>query len=122
MVRWKPSVHLFERLAERHLTGEHVDYVLRYGCRVRRTGVTFYVLRRCDIPRDDLRLDCFARLEGAIALVARDGTVITMYVNKDALIDIRKKMKHRLPDRTRRLPRRRLVTPEVETTPEDDEE
>lgn len=73
-----------------------VDYIRQFGKPVHRTGVTFYVLRRCDIPRDDRRIDRFAKLEGAVILVG-ENEVITVYRNRSAYRQVRKKHKYRLP-------------------------
>jgi hypothetical protein len=100
---WKaqPEAHLTgharQRAAQRNLALDAVRYVITYGREYHRTGVTFFVLRRRDIPREDLRLPWVARLEGAVALVARDGVVITLYRNPAAARAILRKMKYRLP-------------------------
>ena len=89
--------HARQRAAQRNLALDAVRYVITYGREFHRTGVTFFVLRRRDIPREDLRLPWVARLEGAVALVARDGAVITLYRNPAAARAILRKMKYRLP-------------------------
>ena len=74
-----------------------IHYVRHYGKPIHRTGVTFYVLRRRDIPVTNLREDRYAKLEGAVVLVGED-EVITAYRNRAAYRQIRKKHKYRLPD------------------------
>jgi hypothetical protein len=97
---WKacPEARLTEharlRGAQRNLPLDAVRYIMTYGREYRRTGVTFFVLRRRDIPREDLRLPWVARLEGAVALVAGEGVVITLYRNTTATRAILRKMKY----------------------------
>ncbi|HEU0027582.1 MAG TPA: DUF4258 domain-containing protein [Ktedonobacterales bacterium] len=94
--------HALQRAARRNLTLDAVRYVITYGREFHRTGVTFFVLRRRDIPREDLRLPWVARLEGVAALVASDGAVITLYRNPAAARAIVRKLKYRLPWKTAR--------------------
>jgi len=86
------SAHAKTRSAQRSITEIDAAYVWRHGKRVHRTGCTFFVLRRRDIPLTDLRNDAFAKLEGAVLLV-ENGKVITTYINKGAYRDILKKSK-----------------------------
>jgi hypothetical protein len=88
------TTHATLRGAQRSLSEQQAEYVRQFGARVRRTGCTFYVLRRRDIPREHLRNDAWAKLEGAILLVD-EGHVITAYYNKEAWRDILKKPKYR---------------------------
>ncbi len=95
--RPRMSGHARQRAAQRNLAADAVRYIMTYGRDYRRTGVTFYVLRRRDIPREDQRLPWVARLEGAVALVSSDGEVITLYRSQAAMRTILRKMKYRLP-------------------------
>lgn len=95
--RPRMSGHARQRAAQRNLATDAVRYIMTFGRDYRRTGVTFYVLRRRDIPREDLRLPWVARLEGAVALVSSDGEVITLYRGQAAMRAIPRKMKYRLP-------------------------
>lgn len=74
-----------------------MEYVRRFGKPVHRTGVTFYILRKRDIPLEHRRNDVYAKLEGAVILVGDDGGVVTTYRNKRAYRQVRKKVKYRLP-------------------------
>lgn len=89
------TYHAVQRMAERHLGYDEVQYVIRHGKRYYRTGVLFVYLRGKDIPETDRRFNQYSRLEGtAVLLDSRDGTnVITTYRNrgKNALKDIRRK-------------------------------
>ena len=103
--------HARRRAAQRNLAQDAVRYVMTYGRECHRTGVTFVVLRRRDIPREDLRLPWVARLEGSVALVASDGAVITLYRNLSAARAILRKMKYRLPQKVERLRQRDEARP-----------
>jgi hypothetical protein len=93
------SAHAQQRQGQRNISEEQLRYVLRHGTRLRRTGVEFVVLRRCDIPIADLRDDRWARLQGAVVIIGDGGTVVTVYRNRAALRCIRKKLKCRQPRR-----------------------
>src|SRR5262245_45373152 len=86
--------HARHRLAQRCLSAEEVEYVLEHGHRLRRTGVEFCVLRHRDIPPADRR--DVAHLEGTVVLVSEDGAAITVYRNRRALAEIRRKASYRL--------------------------
>jgi hypothetical protein len=90
------TAHARKRGAQRNLSAENLRYILAFGREYQRTGVTFVVLRRCDIPREDLRDPKVARLAGAIALVSADGAIITVYRNAEAARAIVRKMKYRI--------------------------
>jgi hypothetical protein len=90
-----PSPHARLRCAQRNLRPERLAYVLRHGTRIRRTGVTFVVLRRRDIPVADRRCDAYAKLEGTVLLLGRNDRLVTAYRNRGALRAIRKKQKGR---------------------------
>jgi hypothetical protein len=81
---------------QRNLSEAGLIYVLLHGAKVRRTGAIFVVLRRRDIPAEDRHIDQWAKLEGTVAIVSLDGTLITVYRNRDAFRDIRKKPKQNL--------------------------
>lgn len=77
------------RLTERRLTVAQVEYVLEHGHRINRTGIAFCVLRRRDIPAEDR--EQARRLENTVVLVNDDDVAITVYRNRNALRDIRRK-------------------------------
>lgn len=91
--------HASMRIAQRHLSGDDVAYVLANGTRVRRTGVTFVFLRARDIPSTHQRTRS-AKLEGTVVMLARDGDIMTVYRSSDkrrGLRAIQKKTKYRRP-------------------------
>lgn len=87
------ALHARLRLAQRRLSAKEVEYVLEHGYPLRRTGVEFCVLRSRDIPPTDHRVA--GHLEGTVVLIADDGVAITVYRNRRALAEIRRKAKYR---------------------------
>lgn len=90
------SKHAFQRQGQRNISDLQLSYVLQHGTPIQRSGVTFVVLRRKDIPTVDRRMDTFAKLEGTIVLVADHEVIVTVYRNPAPLPHVRKKMKYRL--------------------------
>ena len=90
------SAHARRRAARRNIVPDALDYVLMYGRTIQRTGVTFCVLCRRDVPLEDLRKSWAARLVGTVALLAGNGEIITVYRNQSAVRKIARKMKYRV--------------------------
>ncbi|GBC78265.1 hypothetical protein HRbin08_01752 [bacterium HR08] len=86
------SRHAARRLAQRGISLEDVNIVLRLGRRFHRTGATFYFFGRRQIPRGLERQ--LERLVGTTLIVA-DGRLVTAYRNKRAIAEIKKKPKRR---------------------------
>jgi hypothetical protein len=88
------SWHAANRMAQRHLTPEEVEYVVRYGRKVHVAGVVCYFLGKKDLARADASHGQFDRLEGTTVLLdgKRAETVVTVYRNREAF----KKMQHKL--------------------------
>lgn len=85
--------HARKRCAQRNLSADDVQFCMQFGTHLRRTGVTFIVLRGRDIPPCFRHQAKYARLEGAVVVI--DGeTVVTAYRNRAALPRLRKKMKY----------------------------
>ena len=106
--------HAWLRSAQRNMALDAVRYILTYGREVRRTGVTFFILARRDIPTEDLRLPWIARLEGSVALVARDGAIITLYRNPAAIRAILRKARYESrPSRGSRARRDERIFPDL---------
>src|SRR5688572_14378640 len=85
-------------MAQRNISFSDLDYVLEYGERVHKTGVTIYVLRKRDIPQNDLKRAEVTRLEGTVVLTgfSQEGNleIITVYRNKSASRTLRGKTKY----------------------------
>ena len=92
------SGHAAARMAQRHLTAEEIEYVVRYGRKVHVAGVVCCFLGRKDIPRDDAGRGKYDRLEGTTVLL--DGkqaeTVVTVYRNREAFKKMQHKQKYNL--------------------------
>jgi len=86
--------HAERRFAQRGIKVSDIEMVMRLGCKIHRTGVTFYTLRRKDIPDEFRRRDRLSKLEGATLLVRpADGVIITAYKNRRSFRQIKKKGK-----------------------------
>lgn len=83
--------HARARAQQRCFGAAELEYVLDHGMRLRRTGVEFCVLRMRDVPPPDRRT--VGRLVGTVVLVGEDGVAITVYRNRRALAEIRRKPK-----------------------------
>jgi len=93
------SNHAVTRMAQRNLSAEDVEYVLRFGCRVRSGGALHCFLRHDDIPKADRKRA--QRLEGTTVLMDRSGqSIITVYRNRQGLKEIRRKVKWESEQRT----------------------
>lgn len=91
------SGHAQLRQVQRNYTNNEISYILRHGRMIRRTGICFYFLAAKDVPRDERRLEWVQRLIGSTVLVNAEGSdIITLYKNRHALHDIKKKVKFRV--------------------------
>jgi hypothetical protein len=88
--------HAAQQMARRHISLEDVLYTLRFGTCLHRTGAVFFILRRRDIPLHDRWKECFAKREGTVILLEED-TIVTVYRNRAAYRDVRKKLKYQAP-------------------------
>ena len=93
--------HAVQRMSSRGLDKPDIQYVVTHGARYITAGAIHVFLGKKDIPKADLRLDRFRRLEGTTVLLdSRDGkTVITVYRNRKARKKDRCKMKYTVAPR-----------------------
>ena len=98
--------HASQRLAQRYLSAEAVNYVMTYGQRFHCAGALICFLRRRDVPAWDRADAGWMRLAGTAVILTKDGrTVVTVWRNgRHGLKRIRHKPKY-------------AVTPEAETLP-----
>jgi hypothetical protein len=82
-------------MARRKITLDEVLYTVQFGHAVHRTGAVFFILRWRDIPLSDRWDERLTRREGTVVLVEEGAVVRTVYRNKSAYHDVRKKMKYR---------------------------
>lgn len=92
----KLSHHARQRSAQSNLLAHDLELVRRYGVLEHRTGVLFYFVRRRDVHRYRTVEPRLARLEGVVMIQSLDGVVITVYRNRHALRQIRRKPKARV--------------------------
>lgn len=90
------SDHARQRSAQSNLRASDMELVRRYGILEHRTGVRFYILRRREVERYRKVEPRLAKLHDIVMIVSSDDTVVTVYRNKKALRDIRRKPKMNL--------------------------
>jgi hypothetical protein len=76
------SRHAINRVRERGIAATDVALALEYGTEVHARGATFFVLRRRDLPLWLRDAAGGRRAEGTTVVVC-DGTVVTVYRNRD---------------------------------------
>ena len=90
------SGHARLRAAQSNLCDRDLELVCRYGVLEHRTGVQFYFLRRRDVQRFPKVEPRLIRLHGVVVIMSvEDEMIITIYRNRRALKDIRRKSKVR---------------------------
>ncbi|MDQ3927816.1 MAG: hypothetical protein M3328_01585 [Chloroflexota bacterium] len=91
------SDHARHRGAQSNLRASDMELVRQYGILEYRTGVRFYILRRRDVASYREVEPRLAKLHDLVMIVSGDGTtVITVYRNRKALREIRRKPKMNL--------------------------
>ncbi|QTA89739.1 DUF4258 domain-containing protein [Desulfonema magnum] len=83
--------HAIRRTSQRKISQQAILATLRYGKKLHRTGSVFFTLRKKDVAMEP-ELRPFA---GTTLLVAKDGVIITAYMNKNSHSIIKKKPKRR---------------------------
>jgi hypothetical protein len=90
------SKHARCRGAQSNLSDRDIELVRRYGVLEHRTGVRFYFVGRREVERYREVEPRLAKLHDIAMIVSCDGqVVITVYRNRNALKDIRRKSKVR---------------------------
>ena len=95
------SDHAHLRSAQRNLDASEIAFITQHGRRVRRTGVVFCQLRKCDLPTHLPGGHRFRRLVGSTVVLSKDGVcVLTVYRNERAFRrDLRKQKYERRQQR-----------------------
>jgi len=92
----EPTFHADQRSSHRNLNENDQQYVIRYGQKCYNAGVLMYFLGKRNIPSCDRANQRIAQLVGTAVLVnEKTGEIVTMYRNKAALKDHRRKKKYR---------------------------
>jgi hypothetical protein len=97
--KYQISRHAAKRMAQRNLSLNDLELVLRLGRKEHRTGVRFFFLGERDLPRGrelDLR-----RLAGTTIVAAKE-CILTVYRNERAISRIKRKSKWHWPGSWRR--------------------
>jgi hypothetical protein len=90
------SRHARQREAQSNLSDRDLELVRRYGVLEHRTGVRFYFVGRREVQRYRHVEPRIAKLHDIVLIVSSDGRmVITVYRNRNALKEIRRKSKTR---------------------------
>ena len=90
----KLTSHAVKRASQRGINLWDMQMAHKYGKRMYRTGVMFIFLRRKDLPSSIY--NCSRKLDGITLLVCpKEDTVITVYRNKQALQQIKRKGKRK---------------------------
>lgn len=72
------SGHATRRMQQRAIPHAALDAVLRWGTSIEQNGATVFFLGRRHLPAELAPADA-ARLEGTVAVVARNGAVLTTF-------------------------------------------
>jgi len=90
------SAHAHTRSIQRNVAKDELEFIVKYGTRVRRSGVIFCQLRKIDLPDDIPRNSKLRRMVGATAVLSSCGDyVLTVYRNERAFRKDNKKAKFR---------------------------
>ena len=98
------TLHALERAARRGVSPDAVGWALEHGRVVHSTGIRFHFLGRREVEEAcacgaDRR--AVEKCQGIVVLVGDDGCVITVYRNRRALADIRRKQPYDRRKRSR---------------------
>jgi hypothetical protein len=90
-----PSLHAVQRAYERGITTPMIQDTLRWGKKLHRQGLRFFVMLRCCIP-PGLDERYAKRLVNVTVVLAADETIVTVYRNPKAIAHIKRKPKRLL--------------------------
>lgn len=80
---FKPSQHAKQRMAQRNVSPNNIEFVLKNGQWFHRDGVIFVFLGNRDIQKSRELARKYERLEGTVVVLSRDASrVITVYRNR----------------------------------------
>ena len=86
--------HARRRGAQSNLCERDLEIVRMYGVLEHRTGVRFYFVRRREVERFQRAEPRLARLQGVVMVESNEAVIITVYRNRKALKEIRRKSKY----------------------------
>jgi hypothetical protein len=92
-VMMKFTNHALIRMNQRKISDKMLKLALRYGCVIYNAGAKFVFVRKKDVP-EDLPKAVAEKIEGIVIVINPvDETIVTVYKNKDALREIKRKIK-----------------------------
>lgn len=75
--------HARVRMAQRNISSQEIEFVVRHGTRRYAAGAVHYHLRKKDIPQELRHVSNVTRLEGTTVIVSLDtGAIITVHRNR----------------------------------------
>lgn len=78
-----PSKHAKQRMAQRNISIDNIEFILKNGQWLHRAGAVFVFLGNRNIGKSKERDQKYARLEGTVVVLSRDGSrIITVYRNR----------------------------------------
>jgi len=85
--------HALKRMGMRRVNMELIELALEFGIKIHNGGAKFVFVRRKDIP-DEIPAKIAEKIEGLVIILNPvDDTIITVYKNRGALKEIKKKVK-----------------------------
>ena len=89
----KLTNHALKRINQRKISNKELELALKFGCVIYNAGAKFVFVRKKDIP-EDLPGSIAEKIEGIVIVMNPfDGTIVTVYKNKNGLKDIKRKIK-----------------------------
>lgn len=89
----KFTSHALKRMGMRRFNSALIELALKYGTKVYNGAAKFVFVRKKDIPKD-MPSSIAEKIEGLVIIMNPvNDTIITVYKNRNALRDIKKKVK-----------------------------
>lgn len=86
------TAHASQRLSQRNLSQQDIEFTLKHGRIEHCAGATVYFLGYRDIPDEYRNLKRFNRLQGTVLIISNNAPVlITAYRNRKGLRKLKKK-------------------------------
>jgi hypothetical protein len=92
-----PTIHALHRQAQRNLSDDDIQFVMKHGRRIHCAGALHVFLGWRDIPSDKELARRYGRLEGTVLVLAQAAdelVLVTAYRNRRALKAVRAKTKY----------------------------
>ncbi len=92
----KLTFHAQKRINQRRFNEDLIKLAVKYGTVIYKAGAKFIFVRRKDIPKE-IPKSIAEKIEGLIIVMnPNDGTIITVYKNKNGLRELKRKDKRHL--------------------------